>query len=219
MFKNRQYHWHKQGWSQKRSVRQDSVDIYNNKYRLGVNIKLLERVIFQRPKKPIFLRGHQKVDILLNREKKLKQTTVTTTEYAFLPVMCTILHDSLIVLSVLNFFLMAYQLRGLFSAKAILVEEQQLYYLTQSWKDKGFLPFPRNISSKVNAKVRLEFELPYYNVAIQHVSDYTTGTLPPRFWCSIHENEEKALLLEHPVWADALSIDSVRPFVDIRVDG
>ena len=32
---------------------------------------------------------------------------------------------------------MAHHLSGLFTGKAILVEEQQWYYLTHSWEDKG----------------------------------------------------------------------------------
>ena len=34
-------------------------------------------------------------------------------------------------------------------------------------------------STKMNVIVRLEFELTYYNVAVQHVSHNTTGIIPP----------------------------------------
>ena len=36
--------------------------------------------------------------------------------------------------------------------------------------------FPNGVSPKVNVIVRLGFELTYYNIAVQHVSHYTTGT-------------------------------------------
>ena len=43
--------------------------------------------------------------------------------------------------------------------KAILVGEQQWYYLTHNWGgDKGFHTFPKSISPKVNILVLLEFE-------------------------------------------------------------
>ena len=37
--------------------------------------------------------------------------------------------------------------------------------------------FFKSISPKVNITARLEFELTYYDVTIQHVSNYATGTL------------------------------------------
>ena len=37
------------------------------------------------------------------------------------------------------------------------------------------MPFPK----KVNVIVRLEFSLAYYNVTVQHVSDYATGNPHP----------------------------------------
>ena len=46
-------------------------------------------------------------------------------------------------------------LQGLSNAKAILVEEQTLYY----WCDKGVHTFPTGMNSKVNIMARLEFEL------------------------------------------------------------
>ena len=48
------------------------------------------------------------------------------------------------------FCLMAYQLFRLFNAKAILLEEQQWYYLTHSWQNKGVHTFPKGICLKVN---------------------------------------------------------------------
>ena len=49
-------------------------------------------------------------------------------------------------LSIDKFGLFVYwhmNLWGLFNAKAIPVEEHKLYYLTHSWRDKGFMPFPK----------------------------------------------------------------------------
>ena len=43
-------------------------------------------------------------------------------------------------------------------------------------KDKGFHTFPKGISLKVNVTVRLDIELASYNVAVQYVSYYATGT-------------------------------------------
>ena len=60
--------------------------------------------------------------------------------------------------------------RALFNAKAVFVEERQPDYLTHSTEDKGVHPFPKGISAKMNVIARLEFELSYYNVAVQHVN-------------------------------------------------
>ena len=40
-----------------------------------------------------------------------------------------------------------------------MLQEQSLYYLTQSWEDKGVRIFPKGICLKVKVLVRLEFEL------------------------------------------------------------
>ena len=47
------------------------------------------------------------------------------------------------------------------SIKAILLEEQQWYYLTHSWEDKGVHTFPMGICPKVNVIMRLEYKLAY----------------------------------------------------------
>ena len=67
---------------------------------------------------------------------------------------------------------------GYLNAKAILIEEQQWYYLTHSWEDKGIHTFPKVICPKVNIIGWPEFELTYYDSAVQHVNHYTTKTLP-----------------------------------------
>ena len=64
---------------------------------------------------------------------------------------------------------------GFFNAKTILVEKQWLYYLAHIWEDGGVHTFPKGISPKVNVIVQLEFELAYYDVAVQHVSHYAMG--------------------------------------------
>ena len=43
---------------------------------------------------------------------------------------------------------------------------------------RGFILFPKGISSEVNVKAQLEFELAYFNVTVQHVNHYITGTSP-----------------------------------------
>ena len=52
-------------------------------------------------------------------------------------------------------------------------------YLCQ--EDKGVHSFPKDTSPKVNVIAQLEFELAYYNVAVQHVSHYATGITPGEF--------------------------------------
>ena len=39
----------------------------------------------------------------------------------------------------------------------------------------SFMPFPKGVSPKINAVARLKFELAYYDVALQKVSNYATG--------------------------------------------
>ena len=53
----------------------------------------------------------------------------------------------------------------LFNAKAILVEEQQLYYLIYSWDDKGDNTFLKGLN--VKSIVRLDFKLTYFEAAVQ----------------------------------------------------
>ena len=69
-------------------------------------------------------------------------------------------------------------LHGLFNTKAILVEEQQWYYLTHSrgGGDKRIHTFSKGIRLKVNVIAILEFELSYFKVTVQHFSHYATGT-------------------------------------------
>ena len=45
---------------------------------------------------------------------------------------------------------MAYQLPRLFNPEAIFAEEQQWYYLTHSWEDKGFHIFPKGICQNLS---------------------------------------------------------------------
>ena len=67
-------------------------------------------------------------------------------------------------------------LRQLFNAKAILLEEQQWCYLTPSWLDNGAHIFPKCVCLKVNVIVQLEFEIAYYDSAVQHFNHYTMIT-------------------------------------------
>ena len=57
--------------------------------------------------------------------------------------------------------------------------EEQWYYLTHSWEDKGVHTFPKDICPKVNVIARLEYELAYYDSAVHRFNHYTTRT-PPR---------------------------------------
>ena len=64
----------------------------------------------------------------------------------------------------------------LFNANAILLEEQQRYYLTHIWEDKGVHTFPKGICPKVNVIARLEYELVYYDSAVHRFNHYPTRT-------------------------------------------
>ena len=61
-----------------------------------------------------------------------------------------------------------------FNAKAIIQEEQ--YYLTHSWEDKGVHTFPKDICPKVNVIAWLEYELSYYDSAVHRFNHYTKRT-------------------------------------------
>ena len=50
------------------------------------------------------------------------------------------------------------------------------YNLIQNWRGKGFITDPKSINPKVNLIERLEFELTYFDVAVKHVTHYSTGT-------------------------------------------
>ena len=74
----------------------------------------------------------------------------------------------------LSFFNGISTLFRLFNAKAILLEEQYWYYLTHSWEDKGVRTFPKGICPKVNVIARLEYELAYYDSAVQRFNQDTS---------------------------------------------
>ena len=61
----------------------------------------------------------------------------------------------------------------------LMPEEQQWYYLTHSWEDKGVHTFPKGICPKANVIAWLEYELAYYNSAVHRFNHYTTRTPPP----------------------------------------
>ena len=70
-------------------------------------------------------------------------------------------------------------LHGLLNAKVILVE-QQLYYFTHSWGEKGVHNFHKDISPIVNKPAHLEFELTHFEAAIPQFS------CPVDWGCRIH---------------------------------
>ena len=53
------------------------------------------------------------------------------------------------------------------------------------------MSFPQDIRSKVNIIAGLEFELAYKDIAVQHVSHYATGTLPPVIYLRKRERERE----------------------------
>ena len=75
---------------------------------------------------------------------------------------------------------------GYFNGKAILVEEQQCYYLTDSREEnKGVRAFPKGNSPKMNVIARVGFEPAYYDLsstlAIAHRHDPLRGEFPAEF--------------------------------------
>ena len=75
--------------------------------------------------------------------------------------------------------------RGLFNAEAILIEEQWLYYLTHWLWNKGVHAFPKGISPKVKVWAWLKFDLSYYDLTVQHISRYATEVIPLFESCSL----------------------------------
>ena len=57
-------------------------------------------------------------------------------------------------------------LRWLFNAKAILLEEQLWCYLTHCWENRGVHAFPNGICPKVNVIARLVFKLAFNDSAV-----------------------------------------------------
>ena len=72
-----------------------------------------------------------------------------------------------------SFFYQHINLLESFNTKASLVEEQQWYYLTQSWWEKGVHTFLKGISPKVNVIAWLVLELAYFEAAVQYFSHYS----------------------------------------------
>ena len=60
--------------------------------------------------------------------------------------------------------------------KAFILEEQQWYYLTNIWGNKGVHAFPKGITLKVNIIALLEFELTHGDVTVKHISNYAIKT-------------------------------------------
>ena len=93
-----------------------------------------------------------------------------------------------------GFFVKGISTCVLFNAKAILVEEQQIYYLTSYWGHNRVHTFSKGISPKVNAMARLEFQLDYNVITVQYVSHYATEIL----WLSLRNVKKSAGLFSQP---------------------
>ena len=91
---------------------------------------------------------------------------------------------------------------NLFNAKFTLLEEQQWFYLTHRWEDKGFHTFPKGICLKVNI-ARLEFKLMHYDSAVQCFNHFTTGTHSHMWVCGGYLYIRRSLnkFLTFFVWA------------------
>ena len=77
-----------------------------------------------------------------------------------------------------SFILSDINLRGLFTAKAILVEEQQLYYLKHRWKNNEVHAFPNGFCPKVSVIAWLEFDI----VNFKATGTPLLTTSAPFFW-------------------------------------
>ena len=56
-------------------------------------------------------------------------------------------------------------------SKPFPLEKQKWSCLTHSWEDKGVHNFSKGICPKVNVIATLEFEVAYYESAIQRIKD------------------------------------------------
>ena len=73
--------------------------------------------------------------------------------------------------------------RGLFNAKAIFSEKKSCGIICSMAREiKMFILFPKGMSPKMNALAWPEFELAYYDVAIQLADHYVTGTPSSKFF-------------------------------------
>ena len=54
------------------------------------------------------------------------------------------------------------------------MEEQKCSYLIHSRENKSVHAFPKCINKKINVTERLKFENTYYNIEVQHTSNYVT---------------------------------------------
>ena len=63
------------------------------------------------------------------------------------------------------------------------LEEQLWYYLTYSWEDKGVHTFSKGICPKGNVIAWQEFELAYFDSAVQRFNYYNMRTpFPGDLW-------------------------------------
>ena len=67
-------------------------------------------------------------------------------------------------------------------ANTLPIRPMSRCYLTHSWEDRGVHAFPKDICTKVNVIRRVEFDLVYYDSAVQRVNHYTTRTPPTFLW-------------------------------------
>ena len=51
-----------------------------------------------------------------------------------------------------------------------MLVEGQWYYSAHSWEDKRVHAFPKDINPKINVMAQLEFELVYFEAAVQYPS-------------------------------------------------
>ena len=159
------------------------ADIYTNTDKVGFDfcaLSLRTLIPISHLLARSFLKKRKKKE---NLQVNIKQTTLNPNTYSqrSLHVEQSLTKENVFqdILS-LHFlgFLWHFKCHGLFTAKVILEEEQQCYYLTYIW-----VKSPRGISPTVNVIAQLEFELVYLDVVVQQASHNATGTVFAFFIC------------------------------------
>ena len=84
----------------------------------------------------------------------------------------------------------------IFNAESTFEEKPQWYYLTNGWENNRLDTVSKGIYPNSNEIAQIEFELAYYDVAVQFVSYNISNTLPRLLqYTWINKNIWKRLLL------------------------
>ena len=100
--------------------------------------------------------------------------------------------------------------QGLLNANIIFVEEQDWwgFFLTQSWGDRRVHAFPKNICPKVSSIAQLEFELAYYDSAVQPLHHEDNPALLYSDCLSVGNPLKRAMIMKS--WCERFRVIGVR---------